>query len=245
MALSEQTSAPAQTEVQQSVAKTFPRKVSYRFNEVEDEKTKVKTKRPSVEVQVPVPSLPGIIAIIQSGVPAKQKADNGVAISEEEKKAIKALDYLIEVTGDVVQKEVRSYVQDNVNASQDTIPWNKFTFEEIANMPAGIRGASSIAKELWEKFAKSYVDVMVAAANVTAEVAAARAGVFLQKFRPLTGNPERKTIIENLMGTLAVYVDKSADKDKEEFVPILEFLSKKADELKAEDTVVTADALGF
>jgi len=231
--------------VENTVQKTFPREVSYRFNEVEDPTTKVKSKRPSVVLKVPVPSLPGIISIIQAGATAKQKADAGQTVSDEEKKAIKSLEYLIEVTGDVVQKEVRGFVNDNLNASQDTIPWNKYTFEEIANMPAGIRGASSIAKELWDKFAKSYVEVMVAFANVTAEVAAARAGVFLQKFRPLTGNPERKTIIENLMATLAVYMDKSADKDKEELTPILEFLSKKADELKAEDTVVTKDALGF
>lgn len=234
-----------QSQVQQAAELTFPRKTSYRFNEVKDEATGTSTKRDAVAVDIPVPNLQGIIQVIQKGATAKNAGSVvGAILSDEQKHDIKALDYLIEVLGDAVVKEIRGYVSDNANASQDTIPWNKYTFEAIANMPAGIRGATSIAKELWDKFAKSYVTVM-SLNGITAEIAAVRAGVFVQKFRPLTGNPERKTIIENLMGTLAIYLERSADKDKEEFSSILEFLDRKADELKKEDTVVTKDALGF
>lgn len=224
----ERTVVPAANTVNTS---TFPRKTRFRFNK--DDKTGI--QRNAVEVEIQVPSLQGLISIIKDGMSADPETEEG-------KKSKKTMDYLIELAGDAIVKEVRSYVSDNANAAQDTIDWKNFTFSAIANMPAGIRGASSISKEVWEAFTKDYVAVMVAA-NIPAEVAAIRCSVFTQKFRPLTGNPERKSIIESLMGTLAVYIDKSTKVD--EFSDILEFLTKKADDLKKEDSIVTANALGF
>ena len=210
---------------------TFPRKVKFRFNKND----KTGFQRSAVETVVKVLSTAGLIDIIQLGATADETTDQG-------KKDKATLDYVIEVLGDAVVNEVRGYVSDNLNAAQDTIPWGNYTFAAIANMPAGIRGASGIAKELWDKFAADYVAV-IASTGLAAEIAAARVAVFVQKFRPLTGNPDRKSIIENLMGTLVVYMEKTSN--GEEFSSILEFLNKKADELKKEDTLVTAGALGF
>lgn len=209
----------------QTAGLTFPQKQKFRFNK--DSETGF--QRPSVEVEVPVPSYQGLIKILTEAETANGK---------------KAFDLLQQAATRVIIDELRSYVADNSNANQDTIPWEKFTFEAISQIPQGIRGVSAIAKELWEKFAKAYVAVMPALTNSTPEVAAARVSVLVQKFRPLTGNPDRKKIIENLMNTLAIFVESNAP-DMEEFSPILEFLTKKADELKAEDTIVTSDALGF
>ena len=224
------TSANEQTSISANDTNTFPRKVKFRFNK--DQKTGF--QRAAVETTVKVLSTAGLIDIIQRGATADE--------SEQGKKDKATLDYAIEVLGDAIVNEVRGYVSDNLNASQETIPWNNYTFAAIANMPAGIRGASGIAKELWDKFAADYVAV-ISATGLAAEVAAARVAVMVQKFRPLTGNPDRKSIIENLMGTLVVYMEKTTN--GEEFSSILEFLNKKADELKKEDTVVTAGALGF
>ena len=210
---------------------TFPRKVKFRFNKND----KTLFHRPTVETTVKVLSTAGLIDIIHNGATADEKTEKG-------RKDKATLEYAIEVLGDAVINEVRGYVSDNLNASQETIPWHNYTFESIANMPAGIRGASGIAKELWDKFAADYVGV-ISATGLAAEIAAARVAVFVQKFRPLTGNPDRKSIIENLMGTLVVYMEKTTN--GEEFSSILEFLNKKADELKKEDTLVTAGALGF
>lgn len=208
----------------QTAGLTFPQKQKFRFN-----KDDTGFQRPAVEVEVPVPSYNGLVQILSNAETPVGK---------------KAFDLLQQAAAQVIIGELRSYVADNANASQDTIPWDKFTFEAIAQIPQGIRGVSAIAKELWEKFAKAYVAVMPALTNSSPEIAAARVSVMVQKFRPLTGNPDRKKIIENLMATLAIFVDSSAP-DMEEFSPILEFLTKKADELKAEDTIVTSDALGF
>jgi hypothetical protein len=203
---------------------TYPQKTKFRFN-----KDDTGFQRPSVEVEIPVPNYQGLTQIILNA----EKDDAGK----------KAFALLQQMAAKAVIDEVRGYVSDNANASQETIPWDKFTFQAIANMPAGIRGASAIPKEVWDKWLKDYVSVMPAKTGTTAEVCATRGSVMMQKFRPLTGNPDRKKIIENLMATLAVYVDTSPN--VEEFTPILEFLAKKADELKAEDSIVTADALGF
>lgn len=208
----------------QTAGMTFPQERKFRFN-----KDDLGNQRPAVTLQVPVPSYNGLVNILNNAETPQGK---------------KAFELLQQAAADVIVSELRSYVADNANAAQDTIPWDKFTFEAISQIPQGIRGVSAIAKELWEKFAKAYVAAMPALTNTTAEVAAARVGVLVQKFRPLTGNPERKKIIENLMATLAVFVNSNTP-GLDEFEPILEFLSKKADELKAEDTIVTADALGF
>lgn len=208
----------------QTAGMTFPQERKFRFN-----KDELGNQRAAVTLQVPVPSYNGIVSIINNAETVAGK---------------KAFELMQQAMADVIVSELRTYVGDNTNAAQDTIPWDKFTFEAISQIPQGIRGVSAIAKELWDKFAKAYVAAMPALTNTTAEVAAARVGVLVQKFRPLTGNPERKKIIENLMATLAVFVGSNTP-GLEEFEPILEFLSKKADELKAEDTIVTADALGF
>lgn len=247
MALQETTQeAPAQNEVpteqaagqaanviklpeSQTAGTTFPQKQRFRFNKPDTTTDPLAVQRPAVEVEIPVPSYKGIYNILANAeTPAGKKA----------------FDLLQQAAAQVIISEVRSYVSDNLTASQETIPWDKFTFEQIALIPQGIRGVSAITKELWEKFAKTYVAVMPALTNSKPEVCAARVGVLVQKFRPLTGNPDRKVIIKNLMNTLAVFVDSNAP-DLEEFAPILEFLTKKADELMEEDSIVTADALGF
>lgn len=208
---------------------TYPLQKKFRFNK--NQETGV--QRESVEVTFPVPAYNGIVKILNDAV-----QDDATDVQKQ------TLKYLLETVAEAVTSQVRSYVSDNENASQATIPWNKFTFEAIANMPAATRGASAIAKELWEKFAKEYVAIMPSKSNVSAEVCATRVGVLVAKFRPLTGNPQRKDIITNLMNTLAVFID-SNPPSKDEFEPIFEFLTKKADELKAEDSVVTTEALGF
>lgn len=218
------TSVPAPVPVSApDVGLTYPQTTKFRFN-----KDDTGFQRPAVEVQIQVPNYQGLTSILLNA----EKDDAGK----------KAFALLQAVAAKAIVDEVRGYISDNANASQDTIPWDKFTFQAIANMPAGIRGASAIPKELWEKWSKDYVAFMPAKTGTTAEVCATRAGVMMQKFRPLTGAPDRKKIIENLMGTLSIYIDSP---NAEEFGGILEFLTKKADELKAEDSVVTADALGF
>src|ERR1700748_615409 len=234
MALGTPTTAPAENLVQQeqqatnvvplapaqTAGMTFPQDYKFRFN-----KDELGNQRPAVEVKIPVPSYNGLVSIINNAETPDGK---------------KAFDLLQQAAARVIIDEVRSFVAENANASQDTIPWTKFTFEEIAKIPQGIRGVSAIGKELWDKFANAYVAVMPALTNSTQGVAAARVGVLVQKCRPLTGNPERKKIIENLMATLAIFVGSNTP-DLEEFAPILEFLTKKADELKAEDTLVSAE----
>lgn len=211
--------APSQT-----AGLTFPQETKFRFN-----KDELGNQRAAVVLQIPVPSYNGLAEILNNAETVEGK---------------KAFELLQQAAAQVVVSELRAYVSDTPNAAQDTIPWEKFTFDAISKIPQGIRGVSAIGKELWEKFAKAYVAVMPALTSTAPEVAAARVGVLVQKFRPLTGNPERKKIIENLMATLAIFVSSNTP-GLDEFEPILEFLSKKADELKAEDTIVTADALGF
>jgi hypothetical protein len=208
----------------QTAGLTFPQKQRFRFN-----KDDTGFQRAAVEVEIPVPSYQGLVQILSNAETVDGK---------------KAFELLQQAAAQVVIGEVRSYVSDNPNASQETIPWDKFTFDAISKVPQGIRGVSSIAKELWEKFAKAYVAVMPALSQSTPEMCAARVSVLVQKFRPLTGNPDRKKIIENLMATIAIFVGSNTP-DLEEYTPILEFLTKKADELKAEDSVITSDALGF
>ena len=112
-------------------ANTFPRKVKFRFNKNE----KTGFQRPAVEAVVKVLSTAGLIDIIQKGATADEATEQG-------KKDKCTLEYAIEVLGNAIVSEVKSFVSDNLNASQETIPWANYTFQAIANMPAGIRGAT-------------------------------------------------------------------------------------------------------
>lgn len=173
-------------------------------------KDKLGNQRPSVELKIPVPSVEGIVAILEKGG--------------------KGLELLQEVVADTVRGALAGFVADDEKISQATVPFDKLTWEAIATAPRAER--KSIADEIWEAFAKDYIEVMPGVTGKSVEAVTNATVVFLKKFSIVKTNKE---VLSKLKEQLGLYMEHS--KKAEEFSEVLELLTSKVDTyLKANDT---------
>jgi hypothetical protein len=185
----------------------FFRKVT---NEVKNPETgevsKVETKRPTVVLPVPVPSVEGIIAILEAGG--------------------KGLDLLLEAAASVVYEQAREYVNEHEEVTADNFPYDKMAWEVIANLPKAERRGGGISKELWEDFAKDYVEIMPGITGKKKESVEMAAKVFTTKFAGATTN---KPVLKLLQAQLALYANNTTQ--GETLLPCIEFLQQKVEKL--------------
>lgn len=171
-------------------------------------KDKLGNKRASVELKLPVPSIQGIIAILEAGG--------------------KGLELLQEAVYDVVRSQVAGIVSEKEDVTQANFPFASIAWDAIANMPKSDRRSSSIAEETWEAFAKDYIEVMPGVTGKTVEAVTNATVVFLKKFSIVKTNKE---VIRKLKEQLALYAEHTKNGDN--FADILELLSTKADSFLA------------
>lgn len=177
-------------------------------------KDKLGNQRPAVSLKAGVPSVEGIVKILETGG--------------------KGLELLQDAMYDVVRGALAAWVGDDEKASQETLDFSKFTWEAIANQPREDRRASSITPEQWSAFAADYQAVMPGITGKSAEQVANATVVFLKKFSIVKTN---KPVIEALKTQLALYTDNSPN--AEEHSEILELLVRKADTYLKSDDVET------
>lgn len=178
------------------------------------------TKRPTVELKLPVPSVEGIMDILT-------KENNE-----------KELELLRDAINDVIFQRARELVNDKEDISQENFPFEEVLWEKIANLPKAERRGGGISKETWEEFAKDYISVMPAATGKAADKVALAAKVFLNKFNAVKTD---KKVLALLKAQLAIYI--TASPKAEEFVDCVEFLDKKAQTLIEADSSNLLDAL--
>ena len=184
----------------------------YRFN-----KDDLGNKRNPVELVFKTPSLQGVVNILESG-------------SEKEQ----AL--LLEALADVVNQQVKGWVGDTPEANQalfDAVA-QKFTFKFIAEMDKKERRSSGIPKELWEAFAKKYIEIMPAVTGISPEGIKNATIVYLKKFSII--KTDKKTI-SKLLPQLALFTEHADKESLEQFADILETLQSKAEEYLASDEI--------
>ena len=174
-------------------------------------KDKLGNQRKAVQLTAGVPSVEGIVKILETGG--------------------KGLELLQDAMYDVVRSALAGWVADDESASQTTLDFSKFTWEAIANQPREDRRASSITPEQWTAFAADYQAVMPGITGKSAEQVANATVVYLKKFSIVKTN---KDVLNALKTQLALYADNSPN--AEEHSEILELLVRKADTyLKADD----------
>lgn len=180
----------------------------------EGKETKEK-KRPTVKLQLAVPTFEGLVEAM-----ADEKIQNYV------------LDLLKE---DVVQA-AREQVNEDESISQTTIDLTKLTLAALASRPPAARRGGGIAKETWELFTKDYVEVMPAITGKSSENCATAAKLLAQKFQPVKTNKE---LIKLLKERMSLWFANSPR--AEELSECYEFLEKKADEfMNADNTELLA-----
>jgi hypothetical protein len=167
-------------------------------------KDKLGNKRPSVELKLPIPSVEGIVAILEKGG--------------------KELELLQDAIYDVIRSQAASIVSDDEKVSQANFPTSSVLWSAIANMPKADRRSSAIDATVWEAFAKDYIEVMPGVTGKSVEAVTNATVVYLKKFAIVKTN---KDVISKLKDQLALYLEHS--KNVEQFQEILDLLISKAD----------------
>lgn len=192
------------------------KEVKFSFRTVKDEATGLESKRATIEQKLPVPSIEGIIAILEAGG--------------------KQLELLQDTVAEVIYGRAREILADDEKLTE--VPVDQLTWEVIANLPKAERKGRGIPKETWEDFSKDYVAVMPSVTGKTAEQVGNAAKILLNKFAQVKTN---KPVVNLLKGQLALYLNSSPN--AESFSECVEFLVNKADALLAADEAALLEAL--
>lgn len=214
--------APTSDPVAATIKTNFDNKVDvidtkFHFKKVTDEAGN-ESKRPTVEIKLPRPSVEGIVSILEKGG--------------------KELELLLEAVSDVVLQRAREIINDKEDINQDNFPMDQLSWEAIANLPKAERRGGGISKETWEDFAKDYIAIMPAVTGKPTDKVALAAKVFLNKFNAVKTD---KKVLALLKGQLALYVTSSPN--AEQFVDCVDFLDKKAQTLIEADSSNLLEAL--
>lgn len=188
---------------------TVLQKFTFRFK-----KDKLGNKRAPVELNLPVPTISGIVDILKAGG--------------------KELELLNDALYGVVKSVASEIVADNANISQDNFPTAQVLWTAIANMPKAER--ATIPQEQWDGFAADYLAVMPGLTGKSADQVGLATQIYLKKFAMVKTN---KPILGKLKEQLALYMETP---NAENFQDVLELLLRRVEAyLSAEELVVTAD----
>ena len=203
----------------------FDNKLDYKsakfnFRKVKDAETGVETKRATVELdKLPVPSVEGIVAILETGG--------------------KSLDLLLEAVADIIVNRARDVINETETITSENFDYATCDWNVIANLEKEDR-RSGISKETWDDFAVDYVDVMPAVSGTSKEQSANAAKIFVGKFASIKS---KKDVITKLKLRLAMYAEHSPK--AAEFAEVIDFLFKKADKLIQAKEESLEDNLGL
>ena len=188
---------------------TVLQKFTFRFK-----KDKLGNKRAPDELNLPVPTISGIVDILKASG--------------------KELELLNDAIYGVVKSVASEIVADNANISQDNFPTAQVLWTAIANMPKAER--ATIPQEQWDGFAADYLAVMPGLTGKNADQVGLATQIYLKKFVMVKTN---KPILGKLKEQLALYMETP---NAENFQDVLELLLRRVDAyLSAEELVVTAD----
>ena len=177
----------------------------FNFRAVADEVTGVKSKRETIELAIPYPSVEGLVAIFNGG-------GKGLAL-------------LVEAVQDVVTSRARDVLTENPAMTAETFDFSQITWDAISNLEKEDR-RSGIDKETWEAFGVDYIETITSITKTTKDQATYAAKIFLSKF---AGLKNKKDTIKKLVVRLSMYAEASANAEK--YAECVDVLMKRADKL--------------
>ena len=196
----------------------------FTFRKTKDEETGTETKRANIVAKLQVPSVEGIIAILQEGG--------------------KPLELLQSAVEDVITSYAKQILADDTSITSENFPSHLVTFDAIANLPDTDRRGRGIPKEVWEDFIKSYIEVMPAIIGKPVDVVKKQATILAQKFQQLKNHEKKNELLPKFIEMLTLYVSNAPD--AEQYAAPVEFLLKKAEQfMNQDDNANLEEALGF
>lgn len=217
------------------------RPIGFHFKKSKDAEGKdTGFKRPSITLNIPVPSARFVASILTEGIGAYQhQIPEGAAIPPEIVSKRKQLDLLLEAMNDVIYVHARTQVNADDKISQETLDMSKLSWEFIANIPPTERRGTGISDDTWQEFVKDYITIMpdVLRAQGMAkrpDQIEAQAQLFAGK---LNKAKNQKQILSYLRSLLAMWYQHT--QAKEEFQAMFEYLDGRAETmLKADETAL-------
>lgn len=204
--------------------------MKFGFRTIKDEKSGTETKRPTVEIKLPVLNFDGIVEILRH------------AGEEGGQKQFALLQSAVQ---SVYADAIKDFLADNPNVTSENFPYGQFTWEAIANQPESERRGRGIAKEVWEDFIKSYIAVMPGLTGKPVANIEKQAAILAQKLNPLRNHEDKEKILPNFKQALTVYMN-GAGADAETYAACVEFLTEKVDKiLSADKNANLMENLGF
>ena len=202
----------------------LPKEMSFFFRTKEEKNQlgeTVKSKRPTVKLNVPVITLDGVINLINEG--------NGTKIAG-----------LLTVLEDVIYKQAKEQVDENEAIDQEKLDLTKLTLDYILTLPPSSRSSNAPSEEQWKAFELDYPAVMAAVQpdRTTEQISLAR-DLFLKKLTPVKDKPQ---MIKVLQDYIALWFTNS--KQQEELTTVFEYINNRAEALLATPAkVLSLDAI--
>lgn len=202
-----------------------PKEMSFYFKTKKGEENELGEKqpdykRPTVKLEVPVPTFDGLVASLNKDESGKVAA------------------FLLSLIEQEVYLEARNQVNDKDPFEQKDLDLNALTLEALANRPASERKGSAISDELWKLFETDYVTVMASVtSDKTEKQIKTAAELMVNKFSKIR---EKKNIIATLRSYLQQWY--TATTLSEELSAVYDYLDGRAVQLiNAEVTPKTFD----
>ena len=202
----------------------LPKEMSFFFRTKEEKNQlgeTVKSKRPTVKLNIPVITLDGVINLINEG--------NGTKIAG-----------LLSVLEDVIYKQAKEQVDENEAIDQEKLDLTKLTLDYILTLPPSSRSSNAPSEEQWKAFELDYPAVMAAVQpdRTTEQISLAR-DLFLKKLTPVKDKPQ---MIKVLQDYIALWFTNS--KQQEELTTVFEYINNRAEALLATPAkVLSLDAI--
>ena len=202
----------------------LPKEMSFFFRTKEEKNQlgeTVKSKRPTVKLNIPVITLDGVINLINEG--------NGTKIAG-----------LLSVLEDVIYKQAKEQVDENEAIDQEKLDLTKLTLDYILTLPPSSRSSNAPSEEQWKAFELDYPAVMAAVQpdRTTEQISLAR-DLFLKKLTPVKDKPQ---MIKVLQDYIALWFTNS--KQQEELTTVFEYTNNRAEALLATPAkVLSLDAI--
>lgn len=194
------------------------RDYKFNFKTTKDKETGEESKRPSIELKLPIPSVEGIVQILQGGG--------------------KGLELLQEAVASFVVAQARSILNENEAMSGADFPSAQCTWDFIANMPEAEKRGRGIPKEVWDDFTADYIAVMPGLAGKTEEQVTLAAALFAKKLAPVKTN---KKALAKLAEQLAIYTNSAPQ--AETYFDVVRVLDEKIKLLLNAETAKVEDVL--
>ena len=219
-----ETTAAAAAALVEANVNYLPKEMSFFFRTKEEKNQlgeTVKSKRPTVKLNIPVITLDGVINLINEG--------NGTKIAG-----------LLSVLEDVIYKQAKEQVDENEAIDQEKLDLTKLTLDYILTLPPSSRSSNAPSEEQWKAFELDYPAVMAAVQpdRTTEQISLAR-DLFLKKLTPVKDKPQ---MIKVLQDYIALWFTNS--KQQEELTTVFEYINNRAEALLATPAkVLSLDAI--